>query len=261
VIDRLKTFGTASAPLRASRLPALLQCPWSDVLKWLEEGDRSGEAADTGSAVHAAIAAYHRGVSDPLTAAQENQAEYPLADFHEAARHFTAYIADPANHLDAVSHVETEVVYRIPAKGRAKEIVIQGTLDQIRRDGTVWDVKTGKRDGVELLYYHAPQLAAYVLAARQSLGIDVRPGGIIRTAGYFARSGPAPFFHASWTVQDCETIIQQVVDTVMSIRAGKVRLTPGGHCRWCPAVGPANCVPLSLERLKRGEKDANKLAA
>lgn len=254
----LKLFGSAAHPLRASSLPLLLQCPWSVVMKWLEAPGDISEAADTGSAIHRAIAALHRKEGDPLDVMARCRAAYPLADFREAERHYTAYAGDARNTASSLPYCEQEVALVIPKKGRHREVVINGTLDQIRFDGrrySLWDVKTGKRSGVEYLHAYAAQLAAYTMAARQTLKLDVHPGGIIRTYGYFAKE-PAVFFTSPLTVEDCDRVLELVADAVYAVRAYKPRITPGGHCGYCPASGLANCIPLQLEKLSNGKENA-----
>src|SRR4051812_23628872 len=54
-------FGSAARPLRPSQLGHLVLCHWRGLARELDMLDNdSGKAADTGSAVHFAVAAYHR---------------------------------------------------------------------------------------------------------------------------------------------------------------------------------------------------------
>ncbi len=52
---KLEAFATAEFPLRASRLEKFLSCNWRVVLLTYGGVDQAGEAADIGSAVHAAV--------------------------------------------------------------------------------------------------------------------------------------------------------------------------------------------------------------
>src|SRR5262245_44304272 len=97
----LELFASERHPLRASSIPLLIKCPWRAVLLYLKEfEDTSSAAADTGSAVHAAIEAWHgngQDVEAAIAAMREKEGNYPLADFGDAELHFRPYTRDPRN--------------------------------------------------------------------------------------------------------------------------------------------------------------------
>jgi len=251
----VREFGTEKYPLRASALGLLIRCPWRAVLLFLEEaGDSGGKAADTGSAVHKAVAAWHAtgDVAESIKRMGAHIQEYPLADLADAELHFRPYTRDPRNRPETVEATEKKVSMTLsPAESDTTRapIVIHGTLDQIR-NGRVWDVKTGKPEGWVMLHEHAHQLAAYALAGNYA------PGGIIRTQGYRKRGGDAPeacpdgvFWEVPYNRRGCEVLLESVRSIVAHIRAGDVWLGPGAHCTYCPAGGLENCVPKLISLL------------
>ena len=98
LLSDLSLFASEAFPLRASALPALIQCPWRAVLMAAESfDDRSGKAADTGIAVHLAAKLFHKGdsIESALKAMGEASAiDFPLADLDDAERQL-AYAGDP----------------------------------------------------------------------------------------------------------------------------------------------------------------------
>lgn len=217
------------------------------------EGERtSSPAADTGSAVHAAIAAYHTVAKGDarasLEAMREGLAKYPLADLHDAELSFRPYAADTRNTEAEVVLVEREISLRLaPAETdpTTQEIVIVGTLDQVRRERgllVVCDVKTGKRlEGEDMLNDHCLQLCAYQLGASALLGEPVRGACVIRTYDYRKKAKGPVFWNAAWGVKDAESLMRGVAHVVANIRAGRAWAAPGEHCRWCPAGSPSGC--------------------
>ena len=193
----LSLFGSEHAPLRCSMLDGLNRCPMKHVLLYLDEAeDRAGEAAETGSIAHAGIAAYHRagghvnGVEAGLAAIRASLDRFPRARPEDAARHFADYAADPRHSSAEVVAVERPVRLVLPPGAgdpTGREVVIEGTVDQIRRhEGrlAVFDVKTGATPGWQMLHDHLFQVCAYALAATAELGEPVAPGCLIRTQGY-----------------------------------------------------------------------------
>jgi RecB family exonuclease len=247
VMYNLAEFGTAARPLRASSLPRLVRCPWAAIMEAYSDGGTSGPAADTGTAVHLAIATWHTLAKKDARVAVEvmrrSVARFPLADLDSATVQFHDYTNDRRNVEAEVVACETPVTLTLPAP---EEVVIIGTLDQVRRDRhgrlTVWDVKTGKPDGWDMLHEHALQLAAYML------GAGATACGIIRTQDYRRRNGPGPvFWEAPFDIHQAYELLRSVVHTVQAVRQGTVHVGPGSHCRWCPAGGLAGCLPLLRE--------------
>jgi hypothetical protein len=248
----LETFGGESSPLRASKLPSLILCTLRAALM---ESDSSGTAADTGSMVHAAIAAFHQGKGvASITEFAAMLGQFPLGDVIEADRIFERYAEDPRHAAAEIVCIETPIRIEIEPKFMpGPPIVIQGTLDQIRRDSGclwVWDVKTGNRDAMYMQHAHAVQLAAYTLGARQLFpGDTVYPGGYLRTRGYFTRGAELPspqgvFVPAGF--DDPDAILDSVRLSVCLIRAGHVTATPGVHCENC-SIGLRYCLPRLRE--------------
>jgi len=253
----MKLFGSETCPVRASRLPALLRCPLNAVLEMLGENS-SGPAADTGSAVHKAAAAYHttakRDVAASLAEMRTFLPEYPLADLGTAEQQFRHYAADPRNQEANVVLCEAKVtVVLSPPEGDTTPIEIHGRLDQVREYRgvlTVYDIKTGGvMEGDEMLSYAAAQLAAYQVGASELLGKRVASACIIRTKDYLKtgrKKTPKPgpvFWSASWVYEDAVALMEEVRRIVGEIRRGHCRVSPSAeNCRYCPGAGVANCL-------------------
>lgn len=169
-----------------------------------------------------------------------------------------------------------------PSDETGKPIKLTGHVDQIRRgeDGQlyVWDIKTGR--SAAPINEYAWQIAAYALAASATLDEPVLPGGVIRLRSYVDELGnacdycdaapgdgcrtktgalavyphgkrepllldpeTAPVFHgASWSLEQCRLMLRSFTFLVGAYRKGHLVLTPGDHCRYCPAGGPQLCV-------------------
>lgn len=219
--------------------------------------DKSGAAAQTGSAAGRGIELWHRGLdAGAMQAAFEDSAKWPEADWEQATAWVAAYCADPRNAPDAVVPGSLEGEYSF-TRG---PFTFVGHVDQLRRgpDGglEVWDVKTSKGGGTELLHEYCWQLSAYAVAVAETTGERTRPGGIIRLRGYDLAQRPAPaFFYAPWDYAACLTLVDSAVAELERLRSGVVSLRPGVHCQWCPYQGPQNCTdptqPLLGEALLR----------
>lgn len=253
----LSDFGSAAHPLRCSALPLLTRCNWRAVMLYLDLlEDRSGAAADTGSATHAAVEHWHQhgDTQAALDSVRAGLAKFPLAELDEVRLHFTPYTLDPRNRVRLVVN-EMPVEFTLDPADRdptGLPIHVRGTLDQIRRgpDGRLylWDLKTSKKDGYTLLHEHALQLAAYCVGAASKLNETVYPGGIIRSRGWRTRgcdptTAPAGvFFHAEITPDVIPLLLDTVRESVASIRAGEITVGPGDQCSYCPAGGLASCL-------------------
>lgn len=251
----LDTFGDAKHPLRASQLPILMSCPWRLAMVHLEEaaGD-SGQAADTGSAVHKAIEAWHAGADSTaaLDTMRKAVKEFPLADFGEAEKHFRPYTQDPRNISAVVVAAEMPVSFDL-----GDGVHVQGRLDQVRLHGgrlVTIDFKTGQPDGADMLDDHLYQQAGYAFGASLKLGKTVVPGAILRTRGYRVRQvkqvdPPGVFWWYSLTSADVIALMRAVKAQCLAVRRGEMHASPGKQCRWCPAHSFLNCVP-KLARLQ-----------
>ena len=251
-------------PERASKLNTVARCPGFNALQ-SAGADRVTAAANTGSAHHRLVELHHLGKHplDALEIVRSEGDQWPLADYDEAEKWAVKYRADPRNRTTGTTQecitspgpvIATELTVRCaipcdPSDPTGEPIVLSGHVDQIRRgpDGLfAWDVKTGKGGGASLLYNAAWQLAAYAVAASQTLGDEVWCGGVIRTRGYVTRKTYAPgeepvFFHAGWSLEQCYEILTSAAYVVAQLRRGEILTTPGDHCNWCPGGGPANC--------------------
>jgi len=224
-------------------------------------GEDSGSpAADTGSAVHKAAAAFHqqKDFAAAMRVMRDSLPEYPLADLGTAEQQFRYYHGDPRNSEANVILCEQKVRLTLaPPEGDTTPITITGQTDQVREARgvlTVWDIKTGGvMEGDEMLSYAAAQLAAYQVGASVLLGRKVAGAGIIRTKDYLKQDKnkdpkPGPvFWHAPWTYEDAVVLLDEVRRIVGEIRRGHCRVSPSAeNCRYCPAASVANC----LTRLK-----------
>lgn|GEM_PF-6891462 len=263
----LERFGSAANPLRPSSLDALVSCRLRSVLLMLGEcSDTSGAAADTGSLTHLGVAAYHleESVQAGLDAMSSGLSRFPKADPDDARLFYTAYTTDPRNAHKAagVIAIEQKVRCVLPAHEldpTGEDIVIEGTLDQIRRDPfgvkRVWDLKTGKKDAYGYMAEYAMQQAAYVLGAVQSIDESIQPGGLIVAYGW-RRKGVDPktspggvFWNYTHSADDCLLILDDVRLAVALIRRGDVAPGPGPLCSYCPAGGLSNCLPMLKKML------------
>lgn len=255
----LTKFAT-DVPLHCSGLMALVRCPWRAVMHYLyDPEDEGGVAGDTGSAMHKAAAAMHRGkdAAASLEVMQGMVHEYPRADLQDAAAMFLSYTADDRNRTAESLLVEEKIAFQIAAAEddpTGAPIQVVGTLDQVRlTDGVphLWDIKTSKKDPLLLLRKHQMQLAAYCVGATIRLGRTVQPGGVLCPRRYKSSSpSTSPvFYHAAWTFDDIEQILLPVRRIVAEIRRGVVWHTPNEDCDWCIGRSPDLCLP-KLKALK-----------
>ena len=256
---------------RASSLATLASCP--GLFYAQGEGGMGGRsaAANTGSAVGRAIELAHAGalLDDALRSVTAEAPErWPAADLEQVAKWAFAYCCDPRNgpHSPYGTVVpgscEREVECDLPASPgdpSGEPFRVVGHLDQLRRDPQgrlrVWDVKSGRPGGQELVLQYAWQLAAYALASTATVGETVLPGGIIRLRGYdkvpymdpAAREHAevaAVFYPVQWSLDDCRNMLLSAAGELGRVRAGYIHLRPGLHCLYCPvggAAGPAGC--------------------
>jgi len=212
------------------------------------------------------------------TAMRERGERFPAADADEARSTALAYCADPQNRGGVVgAWCELEVSLTLapaPEDSTGAPIELLGHVDQIRVTTQpdvyrVWDAKNGKPGGLELLYSHAWQLAAYALAATATLTrtlgrpITVLPGGVIRTKSYAPKrrkrnpetgelEDPVaqPFYEAPWTLDQCRAMLDSAAFMIAQLRNGVIPLLPNVQCTYCPAGGPHLCAEkLSVQRL------------
>ncbi len=248
VLSNANLIGTRERPLRASAIPDFLICPGKVILT--EEywgmsygGSDGGEtAAQTGSLVHHAAEAFHRG-GDGRKAIESFSASYPQADVQRAIRIFSAYAEDPKNRDAKVIRIEEKIMMEIPpdpTDPTGLPVVIRGTLDQVREepDGrrTVWDIKTGKTYfGTKALNHYVAQQAIYTLAS----GVDV--GGLICTDGYFRKPVMKVHWRYKLSLDDMKQFLPIIAREVAAARRGQLSRVPGDHCEWCIHKEYATC--------------------
>lgn len=234
-----------------------------------EDGE-GGESAQTGSVVHAGVAAFHLqegGLKVREKAAWDAIAKartlFPLADETEVRLFITPYMNDLRNITAEFATysdngitkpcIEMGVEFTLhPHKfDKTKELIyVNGHLDYIRKVSGfhyVDDLKTGKVSGWQMIHDYAVQVAAYTYGARQ-LGVkNAIPGRIIRAMGYrtIADKGASPdgvFWHMPYTWNDVETLLENVRLHVALVRNGDVQFQPGPHCSYCEFGGLQNCL-------------------
>lgn len=253
----LAAFGTKAHPIHPSGLRNIIVCPWRAVLEYLSDAhDEGGSAADTGSAMHRAAEAVHKegaSIAEAISIMAANKHLYPLADLEDAAKLFLGYAAFPATSASTVVKCEEKFTFTIspaPEDHTQEAIEIEGELDQVRRYSEdnrlrMWDIKTSKRQPVDVMRDSMHQVALYCIGASMLMNEKVYPGGVImpRQKNMFI-----PF---SWTWDDIEELVNPIRRTVAAIRAGKVDAVPGAEtCKWCPANGPELCLPRKRRTLK-----------
>lgn len=271
---------------RMSSLPHLAKCPAFGVVE--KVADRgSSSAADTGSATGRVIELWHNlgGCSGRLgaaavveealqTARTENASNTVLADWDRVTHYALLYAQDPRNRVPTCYEAYGAVVPELqeaevkltlkpdPDDPHQEPVELVGHVDQIRRDEAghlrVWDVKCGRAGGEDMTRDYALQLAAYALAATETLGETVLPGGIIRMRGYDVKRGsPGPgehnvFFPVHASLEACRALLGTVAYTVGEFARGIVRIQPGDQCRYCPGGGPFECYRMIDEALDQG---------
>jgi RecB family exonuclease len=254
----LHLFASEQHPLRASRLYWFM-CQMRFALDHLGYFDRDagGVAAQTGSLTHAGIQAWHehgRDIEEALRAMRAAVPQFPAAEPAEAQSNLLHYTRDPRNQAAKVVATELRVTLRLP--GPTGDIVIRGTLDQIREDqDSVWrvyDVKTGgeQKSAEDMVYEAAMQVAAYAVGATVHFGRPVEPGCVIWTRGYRRRGvdpAAAPggvFLPFNVSLTQAEALLDGVRQLVAAVRRGEPAFGPGSWCNICPAGGLRHCLRL-----------------
>jgi RecB family exonuclease len=254
----LRLFATEKYPLRASRLYWFM-CQMRHALDHLGmfDPDTGGVAAQTGSLTHVGIQVWHestQNLEEALRAMRDAVPRFPAAEPTEAQRNVLLYSKDPRNQSAKIIAVERPVTLKLPDS--TGDIVITGTLDQVREDEDgawrVYDIKTGgDRKSVEdMIYEAAMQVSAYAVAATVQFGRPVEPGCVIWTQGYRRRGGDpatAPggvFLPFGISLSQAEALLDGVRQLVAAVRRGEPAFGPGSWCNFCPARGLRNCLRL-----------------
>lgn len=275
-------LGDKDRPFRCSKLAALVKCSMRiHLMEYLEVDDEGREAAQNGSLTHVGVAEFHitpgtleerkRAAWDAIAS---HATKFPLADENEVRLFITPYMNDPRNihakffNYDRMPHENNEGTHTLsverqldftlpphPMDTTQKPIFIQGTYDQVRQDGNgrpvLYDLKTGKPSGWEMMHDYAIQMAAYVYGCRTSIPLfnSIKSGFIIRNHGYRTREnkGDQPdgvFFSTPFhTSEQVESILENVRLHVALWRNGEVNFGPGPHCTYCDFGGLTGCLP------------------
>jgi hypothetical protein len=224
--------------------------------------DPGGAAAEVGTLVHEVVAGWHRNGLDRDAAVArvgDWRQRFPrLASagrFDEALAHVAGYCGDPRNQVKPAL-LEQSVSLALPpheTDPTGQPVILQGTLDQVRETPgglRLFDLKTGRTEGAQMLDIYAYQVAAYCVMASELLGEPVAPGALIRSAGYLASGAVAAeqpwgvFFWVPWGLGDCTALLDAVRLIVANVRRGEVNFGPGAHClSACPARGLQECLP------------------
>lgn len=256
MVRKLEDFGTDKHPLHASGLQSIIKCSLRAVLHFLlQPDDESGEAADTGSAVHAAVHAWHNNGQDAaasLDAMRQASGRYRKADLNDAAALFLQYAQDPRNAQAEIVASERNVRFQLdpaPEDKTGRPIVIVGTCDQTRRvhgELRVFDIKSSTKPGYHLLMQHLYQVSAYAVGMTIEMGEPVHPGALIRVRGY----PNGAFFPYSIDLKHAAMLMDALRRVVAAIRAGKPVPSPGDYCTWCVMRTMDACVPMAEAHAK-----------
>lgn len=256
-----KTYANAQHQLHPSGARALFTCPWRMVSQHLSVGQdgESGPAADTGSAMHAAAATFHRGFdpAEALAKMSAGIAKYPQADLRDATILALNYFSDRRNREEKVLLVEHPIGFTIapmPDDVTGEPIHIIGTCDQVREiDGILYlcDLKTSKRDMEEIRHESTFQIAAYMVGASIALGREVSRGMILmpRRYGKDPSTSLVRGFYP-WRLTDVEQLMLPIRQAVANVRAGRIWHVPSSECKWCHMRSPDSCLPQLQRTLK-----------
>lgn len=257
---------SASNPIRISALNTLNKCQGFFML---DNREGSSGAADTGTALGRCVEMWHEdgepeGVDSFQAIVAKVKLEAPVASrpfsmarWDEVEAMFLGYAQDPRNRgvVDPAS-LEQTVTLTLPPHSldtSGRPVFFEGHLDQTRRSGSwveVWDLKSGKASGPDMVADYSPQLAFYTLALA-AVFPKVRVGGIIRSRGYICRGKPNPgehnvLFPAPLSLSTCKAIANQVLLRVAMVRNQEALISPGGHCNYCPAGSVSRCTEQLL---------------
>ena len=268
-------IGSRGRPIRASLLPNLFRCPRFYMEKVLgDKDDVAGEAAQTGNLVHVGIQTFHQSNGNEAQARAMVEASskvYVSGDVTEALRLLQKYCKrETSERRGIVSRSEEKIEVTLPPSPfdpTKEEIVIQGTVDQIRTIGRdtiyVVDHKTGRKPGADMVMEHATQLAVYMLGVKRMYP-DKTVQGFITRIQDLCRADlpywwPMPF---GGTEVEIFNVLQPIIDRIAVIRMQRHHSTPGKHCEWCPLSQYPSCITLPLgHRSKTGSQQiADKVA-
>lgn len=229
-------------------------------------------AAQTGSLVHLGIQVYEVSANNRAKAIhsmeEAQRTMYKLADLKQAISMLDGYIQRAVSRpKGVVRHTEYIVTARIPCATfdpTGKEIVVQGTVDQVRElsDGTleVIDFKSGRTSGPHMIEEYYLQLAGYTLGIAQKYKGRKITAYIGRLRDLTNNSEPY-WWPLPFKVADLIRILAPVQIGIAAARAGLLPSTPGAACEYCPMPAFPLCYDVPLGRGQEAKTAiANKLA-
>lgn len=282
---------TPDKPLRCSKLGEITKCTMRlflmSQLGTSDDEDEGGEAAQTGSLTHVGVAEFHKLQQSSLDerkrkaweAINASLTKFPLASPDDVRLNITPYMNDPRNINARCIAVEEELHFALPPHPIDESklpIYVKGTLDQLRLHDNgipyVYDLKTGKRTGWEMVHMYLIQTCAYTYGVREiakgegylvrddkKVGIHqksehaklwstAQPGPIIRSMGYRVRGACTNTSSPDGVLWPCPIewdLVEDVLDyvrlTVALYRNGDFQFGPGGWCSYCEFGGIASC--------------------
>lgn len=264
----LTSFATPDFPLHPSGARQILVCPWKVALRHMLDDEttmeESGAPADTGSAMHVAAAAFHRGssIADSIEEMGRRTRDYPQADLADAAAMFLGYAQDPRNCSSPAGPwksfplIERTFQFSIaphPTDPTGAPITIEMTSDHVVEDEYgrlfVRDIKTTKKEPAKMAAQYTYQVALYCIGVATELQRKVAGARLVFPRKY--GKGPPANAPAHWSYpwgwDDLETIVEPVRFAVANMRRGIVHEFPTEDCTWCHQRSPEACRPAIRE--------------
>jgi hypothetical protein len=262
-------LGDADHPIRPSKSARYGECSIREFLKMIDDdlNDEGGPAAQTGSLTHEGVAAFHKELNNNLKekaawdAISRFRDKFPLADTNECRLFLEPYMRDPRNVYAVFEQIKSEPLIEYGVKfslapheldKTGQPIHFEGTLDQVRNINgvpTVYDLKTGKPSGWDMIHEYTFQQCCYVYGARQLGGVLAATSSspvIIRNHGYRTREnkGISPD-GVMWPIPITEKGLEWMLETirfdVAMFRNGYANFRPGKYCTFCELGGLSNC--------------------
>jgi hypothetical protein len=252
-------FADEQNPIRASTVISMLKCPFKVMALWDQYiYDSAGEAAQTGSLLHAGAEEFHRTgeLVLALDRLKRDTSKFPLADYDRAKKMFDGYASDRRNALTRLSRDRLEVRFTEqidphPADKTRQPIFITGQLDQIRDDLLIYDIKSSTRPSGVVNTESCIQLWIYCWLAQKN-GIDVSGYKLIMTNKYVLKQPKLDEVFVDGLPYDerrVGKILQDIRLYTMLIRNREsVPIGPGEHCSWCPMNSPHTCLGVRVDK-------------
>lgn len=207
--------------------------------------EAGGDYAQTGSIVHAGIAAWEKLPDSNkaiLLMNKEHKSKYPDGDIGEAIRLFQKYTErSKSDKRGKTEFIERKIEFHYPCSKideTKQPIYIMGTLDLIKGftdHYNVIDHKSGRMYGDDMVKSYSPQIAAYVYGAWECLlGKTKKPvtGWITRLQDLVRRDLPF-YWETHIDLDRAVHILDTVAVRIALLRMGITDSTPGKFCDWC----------------------------